>query len=112
MIGKNHPSTLMEAQERACEMDENLISSYHKDEGSLEKVIQINQVTSLIASPSNLFYVTKAYLHKERREIANKVASQITGFVKKVEDPKPKNVSPLVEEKLESERTLTMQKED
>jgi hypothetical protein len=65
LVGKDHASTLMEAQESACEMDENLISSYHQEEESLEEVIQINQVTRFVTSPSHLLHATKAYLHKE-----------------------------------------------
>jgi hypothetical protein len=86
MIGENHPSTLIEAQERACEIEENLASSFHQDEDFLEEVTQINQVTNFITSPPDFLHVTKAYLHKEKREVANRVVGQITSFVKKGRD--------------------------
>jgi hypothetical protein len=40
-------------------------------------------------------------LRKEKEETANKVVSQIIGFVKRVEDPKSKRMSPLDEENVE-----------
>jgi hypothetical protein len=32
LIGKNYPTTLMEAKERACQINENLTSSHYRDE--------------------------------------------------------------------------------
>jgi hypothetical protein len=91
-------------------MDERIVSSYHQEEESLEEVIQINQISRFVTSPPELLHVNQSYLRKEKEETTNKVVSQIIGFVKRVEDPKSKRMSPLTEENLESEKTLVAQR--
>jgi hypothetical protein len=48
LIGKGLPTNLFEAQERACDIEENIAFSLCKDEDCIEKIIQINQVGDLV----------------------------------------------------------------
>jgi hypothetical protein len=51
LIGK-HPTTLFEAQERACEIEENITSSLMQTKDSLEETFQINQIEVCLTRPS------------------------------------------------------------
>jgi hypothetical protein len=110
LIGKNCPSTLIEAHERECEVEENVAFSFHQNEDCLEEISQINQVASFITSPPDTFHVTKAYLCKEKREAASMTFGKITIFVRNKEGPKSKIMSPPAEERLQTARTLATEK--
>jgi hypothetical protein len=43
LIGR-HPTTLFEAQERVCEIEENITSSLIQEEEYLKEMFQINQI--------------------------------------------------------------------
>jgi hypothetical protein len=63
LIGKGCPTTLLESQERACEIEENMTSSLIQDEDCLEEIIQINQVDDFVIPepPHNI----RTYLQRE-----------------------------------------------
>jgi hypothetical protein len=48
LIGKGRPATLLEAQERACEIEDNIASSLNQEEDYLEETFQINQVDDFV----------------------------------------------------------------
>jgi hypothetical protein len=64
LIGKGRPTILLEAQERACEIEENITSSLNQEEECLEEIIQINQVDDFVIPdpPCNI----KTYPQRER----------------------------------------------
>jgi hypothetical protein len=70
LIGR-HPTTLFEAQERACEIEENITSSLMQEEDCLEETFQINQIDDFVLPdpPHNI----RTYLQKnERRPLKGK----------------------------------------
>jgi hypothetical protein len=62
LIGR-HPTTLFEAQERACEIEENLASSLIQEEECLKETLQINQIDDFVSPnfPSDV----RTYLQEE-----------------------------------------------
>jgi hypothetical protein len=48
LIGRR-PTTLFEAQERACEIEENITSSLIQEEECLEETFQINQIDDFVS---------------------------------------------------------------
>lgn len=52
LLGENCPSTLIEAQERACEIEEHLISSYPQNMNGPEETAQIDEVVNFIETMS------------------------------------------------------------
>jgi hypothetical protein len=52
LIGKGCPTTFLKAQERACDIEENITSSLSQEEDKLEEIFQINQFDdSIIPDP-------------------------------------------------------------
>jgi hypothetical protein len=46
---RKHPTTLFEAQERACEIEENLATSLIQEEENPKKALQINQIDDFVS---------------------------------------------------------------
>jgi hypothetical protein len=65
LIGRR-PTTLFEAQERACEIEENLASSPLQEEECLKETLQINQIDDF-ASP-NFPSDIRTYLQEEKKK--------------------------------------------
>jgi hypothetical protein len=65
LIGRR-PTTLFEAQERACEIEENLATSLIQEEESPKETLQINQIDDFVSPnfPSDV----RTYLREEREK--------------------------------------------
>jgi hypothetical protein len=48
LIGKNNPTTLMEAQQRACQIDENMTSSHHHNDSFPQGTMQASQMIHIV----------------------------------------------------------------
>jgi hypothetical protein len=66
------PTTLFEAQERSCEIKENITSSIMQEEDCLEQTFQINHIDDFVSPDPPLDIRT--YLQKEREEVVKTVA--------------------------------------
>jgi hypothetical protein len=64
LLGENFPSTLIEAQERTCEIKENLISSYPQNTNIPQEIAQIDEVVNFIqiVPLSETHRITKTYM--------------------------------------------------
>lgn len=71
LIGRR-PTTLFEAQERACEIEENITSSLIQEEECLKETLQINQIDDFVSLdfPLNV----RTYLQEEREKATERVA--------------------------------------
>jgi hypothetical protein len=81
LIGQGCPTTLFEAQERVCEIEENIDLSLCQDEDCLEEIIYINQVSDLVLPdpPHNV----RTYLQREREEDANQDVGHVMSLLGK-----------------------------
>jgi hypothetical protein len=63
LIGKGCPTTLFEAQERVCDIEDNITSSLIQEEHCLEETFQINQIDDFVLPypPRNI----RTYIQKE-----------------------------------------------
>jgi len=79
LIGKGCSTTLLEAQERACEID--TTSSLNQEEECLEKIIHINQVDDFVVPdpPCNI----RTYLQKKQEVVAKKNVGHIISLMDK-----------------------------
>jgi hypothetical protein len=107
---KNHPSSLIEAQERACEIEENLASSFHQVEDCPKEVTQVNLLTNFTTPPPNPPHATKDYLDKERREATRRVVTQVMSVIGKRKTPESRKRTPSVEESLKIEEVMATNK--
>ena len=102
LIGKGRPTNLFEAQERACEIEENTTFSLCQDEDCVEEIIQINQVADLtIMDPT---HDVRTYLQRERQEVANKVVGHVMSLLGKDKEPTSEEIPPPIRDMLKVER--------
>jgi hypothetical protein len=64
------PTTLFEAQERVCEIEESITYSLMQEEDCLKETLQINQIDDFVLRypPCDI----GTYLQKEREEVAKR----------------------------------------
>jgi hypothetical protein len=73
LIGR-HPTTLFEAQERACEIEENLASSLIQEEECLKETLHINHIDDFV-SPKFPPMLELTCKRNERRKLKGKLIS-------------------------------------
>jgi len=102
LIRKGFPTTLFEAKERACDIEENISFYLCQDEDCIGEIIQINQVVYLVISypPHNV----KTYLQKEREEANNQFSGHMMSLLGKDKEPTSEEIPPPIMEILKVER--------
>jgi hypothetical protein len=101
IIGKGCPTTLFEAQERECDIEEKMAFSLYQDEDCFEEVIQVNQVAYLvILDPPHSI---RTYLQREQEEVINQVVGHMMSLLGKNKEPTSEEITPPIKEILKVE---------
>jgi hypothetical protein len=75
----------METQERACEIEENLIFSHHHNANCPQDIVQENQMIHLVqpTPPTKAPCVTKTYLQMEENKVDVEVVNHMFESIKR-----------------------------
>lgn len=89
LLGENCPFTLIEAQERACEIEEHLISSYPQNMNGPEETAQIDEVVNFIETMSlfETYHIKKTYLQMVEGKATTKFVDHMINFIKSENTP-------------------------
>jgi hypothetical protein len=90
---REHPTTLFEAQERACEIEENLATSLIQEEENPKETLQINQIDDFVSPelPSDV----RTYLQEEREKATEREACLMINLLEEERERNiRKNTSP------------------
>jgi hypothetical protein len=69
LLGENFPSTLIKSQERACEIEEHLISSYPQNMNCPEETAQIDEVVNFIQTvPLSETFISQRHIYRWKKE--------------------------------------------
>jgi hypothetical protein len=96
------PTTLFEAQERVCEIEENITSSIIQEEECLEETFQINQIDDFVSPDFPLD--VRTYLQGEREKAAKREAHRMINLLRKEKEVTPRSTPCPKSEILEVER--------